>query len=78
MIALYFQACFANCGIDWDGPPPLDNHDDTILNVPETRCPLSSSELSELTSLYNPLSNCTDYAVSLYLDVLEFVVSQLQ
>ena len=63
------------CGIDWEGPPPLD--DDTTVIVPETRCPLSTRQLAELQSLYDPLNNdaCHDYGISLYLDVVEFVRS---
>lgn len=77
-LIVYFQACFESCGVDWDGPPPLEgDDDDTVLNIPETKSPLSPSELLELTSLYDPLSACSDYAVSLYLDVLEFVLNQV-
>ena len=70
-----FQDLFSTYGVDWEGPPPSDEHND--VHVPETQCPLSSSLLTELHSLFNPLMDCNDYAIQLYLDVLQFVSANI-
>lgn len=73
---MLFQNIFYTYGIDWDGPPPLDLNNSSVV-IPEINCPLSSSELVELHSLYNPLSSCSDFGINVYLDVLTFVENQL-
>ena len=75
MYGLYIQALFSTYGIDWDGPPPMDVDDQII--VPPTTCPLSTTEMAELQSLYDPLSPSDDFAITIYLNVLQFVGGRL-
>ena len=70
------QVFFSSYGVDCDGPPPLDVDDHEVV-VPETTCSISESRLAELQSLYDPLSPCDDFAISLYHDVLRFVQNQI-
>ena len=63
--------------MDWDGPPPLDGDDSNTVLVPVTTSPLSLRDMEELQSLYNPLTSSDDFAVDVYVNVLEFTVSKL-
>ena len=47
--------------------------DDQVI-VPPTTCPLSTTEMAELKSLYDPLSPSDDFAI---INVLHFVSSRL-
>lgn len=38
---------------------------------------MSYSELAELHSLYDPLAECSDFAINIYLGVLEFIENQV-
>ena len=71
------QALFSTYGVDWDGPPPSDGDDSNMVVVPVTACPLSQRDMEELQSLYNPLTSSDDFAVDVYVNVLEFTVSKL-
>lgn len=51
--------------------------DDHEVIVPEANCPISASRMAELRLLYDPLCPCEDFAVNLYLDVLQFVQNQI-
>ena len=61
---------FETYGIDWIGPQAGDDND---VIVPETRCPLSPTLLTELHALYDPLGQRDDFHICLYLNVLRFV-----
>ncbi len=67
---------FYTFGVDWDGPPPDEDGDGAVV-VPQTRCPLSPSQLAELQLLYNPTDAADDYATSMYFDVLQFVQNEI-
>ena len=74
----YQQALFSTYGVDWDGPPPSDGDNETdIVEVPVIICPLSQTDMEELKTLYSPLTASDDYAIDLYVNVLEFAVSKL-
>ena len=70
-----FQALFSTYGIDWDGPPPMDVDSEVV--VPEISCPLSPSDMAELQAQYNPLDPNDDFAVTTYLNVLQFTMRRL-
>ena len=72
-----FQALFSTYGVDWEGPPPSDDSDNSdVVAVPQTSCPLSPPQLAELHALYDSLSPTDDFAVNMHLNVLHFVQNQ--
>ena len=72
-----FQALFSTYGVDWDGPPPSDSDGRDTVVVPATACPLSQSDMAELCSHHNPLNSSDDFAVDMYVNVLQFTISKL-
>ena len=79
MSAWFLDSELSTCssyGVDCDGPPPLDVDDHEVV-VPEIPCPISASRMIELQSLYDPLSPCDDFTVTLYHNVLQFVQNQI-
>ena len=69
-----FRALFSTYGVDWEGSPLSDVSDNSdVVAILQTRCPLSPSQLAELHALYDPLSPTDDFAVNMYLNVLQFV-----
>ena len=50
--------------------------DDTVP-IQEIGCPLSAEALDRLKELIDPVSDCSDYGIQLYLDVLAYVISNL-
>ena len=60
-------------GIDWDGPIPQVDDNDSSVVVDPPRSPLSQQELMELTEFINPTEPCQDYGLNLYMDCLDFV-----
>ena len=58
--------------MDWEGPPPSNGDEsDTAVVIPVTNCPLSQADTDELQSLYRPLTSSDDFAIDLYVNVLE-------
>lgn len=57
----------------------MDPHPQMLMEVivPPTTCPLSPNEMAELQALYDPLSHSDDFAVTMYLNVLQFVSRML-
>ena len=51
--------------------------DDTAVTIPEIGCPLSAESLRRLKELVDPLSDCNDYGIQLYLDAVAYVISNL-
>ena len=60
-------------GIDWDGPSIIE--DVESVEVPVVQCPLQSQQLAILRSHIDPLSDCTDFGVGLYLATREIIVA---
>ena len=63
-------------GIDWDGPFPLYKSDN-VVDVPETPCPLDTTQFEELMRTVPPLSESTTYGIDLYEQTLEYVTEKL-
>uniref|UniRef100_A0A1X7TW60 Uncharacterized protein n=1 Tax=Amphimedon queenslandica TaxID=400682 RepID=A0A1X7TW60_AMPQE len=61
-------------GVDWDGPAVLDNED---ITVPPENCPLSEEQLALLKQSVDPLQDCEDYGVPLYVAVRNFVYAAI-
>ncbi len=70
-IILFFQDELQQYGIDWNGPPAVD--DDNTVEVPAISCPLQNQELDLLRSFINPLDECDDLGVSIYAATRSFV-----
>ena len=51
--------------IDWDGPAVTGNDTDSV-EIPITTNPLTTQQLSELRQTVDPLEQCDDLGVSLY------------
>ena len=67
-------------GVDWDGPLPIDVDTDSIheqITVPESTVPLSSTDMDELVSTIDPLTECDDYGIGLYEQCIQFVISKI-
>lgn len=58
-------------GIDWDGPPSVEN--DEGVTVPLIPCPLEDDRLHEMYELINPLSHSLDFGVDLFTTTLDYV-----
>ena len=60
-----FQEEAADYGIDWSGPVPDCVVGERVV-VPDTPKPLSTSQLSILETLVDPLDHCDDFGKKLY------------
>ena len=63
-------------GIDWNGPIPYVNDDDTV-RVSEIFRPLQDMDVEELKQTVNPLAQSANYGVDLYLNTLSFIQTKL-
>ena len=61
-------------GIDWNGPTGVDH--ETVV-VPDTENPLSPAQLDLLRDTINPMEECDQYGISLYLATKAFVASYI-
>jgi hypothetical protein len=61
-----------NYGIDWEGPIPTDNEIEQV-NIDPVHNILSTSQLSNLQSIINPLAEDGNFGINLYLRTLEFI-----
>lgn len=66
-------------GIDWEGPM-ADDHDMVAesITVPETTNPLTEEQSQELLANIDPLKQCDNYGINIYLETLEFVHTKLE
>ncbi|CAB4016554.1 PREDICTED: uncharacterized protein LOC107346750, partial [Paramuricea clavata] len=65
-------------GVDWDGPPPSEPHDDRLsmiaqVEIPITNSPLSIANNNLLSNAINPLRESDVHGVDIYLEVLSFI-----
>lgn len=60
-------------GIDWNGPVVAQVQEEHVVTVPNTSCPLNEESLEQLKTLVNPLVDCDDHGVILYIAAKEFV-----
>ena len=75
---VYMQEEASNFGIDWNGPPVIENdHENTsTVEVPNVFCPLDPEEMAILHSLFDPLEDTNqddDMGIELYIATREFV-----
>lgn len=61
-------------GIDWDGPSVIES---ISVEIPTTACPLTDLQKSALQLEVNPLAECDDYGISLFVRTKDFVISCL-
>jgi hypothetical protein len=73
---IYLQTEAENFGIDWGGPVPVADLDTTVT-IPETNCPLTTSDMQALQSFVAPLAPSNEYGMDLYEQTLEFVGRKL-
>ena len=57
-------------GIDWNGPTGVDH--ETVV-IPATETPLSPAQLHLLRHTVNPMEECHQYGISLYIATKAFV-----
>ena len=62
-------------GIDWEGPVRIEDAD--IVTVPETECPLLTSDRNELLTVVDPLAYSPAYGIDFFEQTLEFIFSKL-
>ena len=68
------QEEFEQYGIDWDGPlPEKATSDGAIVEVPETRCPLTPEHYQELVDRLDPLRESESYGIDIYMETVTFV-----
>ena len=61
-------------GIDWNGPVVAESHHDhDQVAVLETQCLLTSNQLQNISSTVNPMEECNDYGLSLYIATRDLV-----
>ncbi|KAJ7373308.1 hypothetical protein OS493_012899 [Desmophyllum pertusum] len=61
-------------GVDWDGPL---SSEENLVQVPDTRFPISHSDFLLLNEEINPLDDTTIHGIGLYERTLEFVTSRI-
>ena len=71
---LYMYAMQNEYGIDWNGPTGVDHE---TVAVPDTENPLSPAQLDLLRHTINPMEECDQYGISLYLATRAFVASYI-
>ena len=59
-------------GIDWSGPVPAET-DSEIVEIPVTQNPLTPQQMDDLVQAVDPLEQCDDLGVSLYMMARTFV-----
>lgn len=65
-------------GIDWNGPLPVEESmDDEGVTVPDTQCPLSSSDFAELQRIIDPLGCSNNHGADIFIETLSFVAQSL-
>ena len=62
-------------GIDPDGPIPIES--DNIVNVDDVYCPLQEQDKDDFEELFDPLSPCNDYGISLYIEAKQYVYAKI-
>jgi len=66
-----FEGDVDEYGIDWNGPLP-DNVDEGTIEVPESDLSLTEDLLQQLQLSVNPLQECDDFGLNLYLNLKLF------
>jgi len=69
---LILQGEVEEFGVDWGGPVPYEDTDETIC-VPETPIPLSRADMEKLQAIVSPLAPSVHYGIDLYERTLLFV-----
>ena len=63
-------------GIDWDGPfPPLDEAEDSAIEVPTTECPITDNSFQVLKTRVGPLKESNSFGIDIYMEELSRVSS---
>ena len=57
---------FDSFGINPDGPIPIES--ENVVNVNDVHCPLREQDVEDFEELFDPLSLCNDYGISLYIE----------
>ena len=58
--------------IDWDGPSPLDDDDNTV-EVPPINNPISDLEYDNLQQAIDPLALSNTFGIDLFISTMQFV-----
>ena len=64
-------------GVDPEAPVP-DDEEDTNVTVPTTSIPLSQRSLQHLMATVNPLQECSDHGVQLYITAVHTLYSLME
>lgn len=75
-VASYFQDEIEHYGLDWDGPLPESDSDETI-ELPLMANPLNQQQSQDLTQTINPMRNSDCYGIDIFIETLTFVASRL-
>ena len=68
----FFNNVADDYGTDEDG---IANPDSEGVEIPPSEVQLTKEQVNELQQIVNPLTDCDDMGVDLYLQTLEFVQS---
>ena len=68
----FFNNVADDYGTDEDG---IANPDNEGVEIPPSEVQLTEEQVNELQQIVNPLTDCDDMGVDLYLQTLEFVQS---
>ena len=63
-------------GVDWNGPLPTEPGD-SVVNVVPPEVPLDPTVFNELLHEIDPLTQCGDYGVQLYVNCVSFIESRI-
>ena len=62
--------------MDWEGPFPAEATDEMVA-VPETQCPLSSTDMQELLVTIPPLTPSEHFGIDVYERTLHLISHKL-
>ena len=65
-------------GLDPDGPIPESDDDTVMISVPDTNIPLSQSSFDTLHTTIDPLQDCDDFGVDLYVRTVRLMYQLMQ
>ena len=75
---MFITQNFADYGVDWDSPCPVEVTDEIDVVVPATEIPINENEEEELRRLSDPLRDSLYHGVDIYIEVLSFLNECIQ
>ena len=64
-------------GIDWDAPLPTGSKEASVI-VPDILNPLAAEQLGELEAISQPTTTDSNYGISYFMQVVQFIEQRIQ